>query len=90
MGTHTPLAPLYAYAPRGQRAFFKVPRNRGKNTILLAGSGHDGMSLSKAVEGFTTKEVFETYVEHFLAPALRPGQRVMDNFGATRGKGSGS
>jgi hypothetical protein len=35
MGTHTSLAPLYAYAPIGERAFFKIPRNRGKNTTLL-------------------------------------------------------
>jgi hypothetical protein len=27
MGTHTSLAPLYAYAPVGQRAFFEIPRN---------------------------------------------------------------
>jgi hypothetical protein len=27
MGTHTSLAPLYAYASIGQRAFFEVPRN---------------------------------------------------------------
>ena len=26
MGTHTSLAPLYAYAPIGQRAFFEIPR----------------------------------------------------------------
>ena len=32
MGTHTSLAPVYAYAPVGERAFFEVPRNRGKNT----------------------------------------------------------
>ncbi len=39
------------------------------------------------VEGATTKEVFETYVEHFLAPALKPGQVVvMDNLGAHRPK----
>jgi hypothetical protein len=35
MGTHTSLAPLYAYAPIGERAFFEIPRNRGKNTTLL-------------------------------------------------------
>ena len=36
-----------------------------------------------AVEGATTREVFEVYVEHFLGPALRPGQiAVMDNLGA--------
>jgi hypothetical protein len=27
-----------------------------------------------AVEGSTTKEVFEAYLEGFLAPALRPEQ----------------
>jgi hypothetical protein len=27
MGTHTSLAPIYAYAPVGERAFFKIPRN---------------------------------------------------------------
>jgi len=33
-----------------------------------------------AVEGANTREVFETYVEHFLSPTLRPGQLVvMDN-----------
>jgi hypothetical protein len=34
MGTHTSLAPLYAYAPIGERAFFEIPRNRGTNTQL--------------------------------------------------------
>ena len=39
-----------------------------------------------AVEGSTTKEVFESYIEHFLAPVLRPGQLVvMDNLGAHKG-----
>jgi transposase len=40
-----------------------------------------------AVEGFTTKEVFEAYTEHFLSPALREGQAVvMDNLGAHKGE----
>jgi transposase len=40
-----------------------------------------------AVVGATTREVFETYVEHVLAPALRPGQLVvMDNLGAHKPK----
>jgi transposase len=87
MGTHTSFAPLYAYSPRGKRAFFKVPRNRGKNTTLLASMGWEGMAPSMAVEGSTTKEVFETYIEHFLTPVLRPGQVVvMDNLGAHKGE----
>ena len=86
-GTHTSLAPLYVYAPRGKRAFFKVPRNRGKNTTLLASIDCEGMGSSITVEGSTTKEVFETYIEHFLTPALRLGQVVvMDNLGAHKGE----
>jgi hypothetical protein len=27
MVTHTSLAPLYAYAPVGEQAFFEIPRN---------------------------------------------------------------
>ena len=68
MGTHTSLAPLYAYSPRGKRAFFKVPRNSGKNTTLLASIGWEGMGPSMTVEGSTAKEVFEAYVERFLTP----------------------
>ena len=38
-----------------------------------------------AVEGATTKEVFETYVKHFPAPELEPGLVVvMDSLGAHR------
>jgi transposase len=85
MGTHTSLAPLYAYAPVGERAFFEVPRTRGKNTTLLTSMITEGMGPSMAVEGATTSRVFETYVERVLAPALRCGQVVvMDNLGAHR------
>ena len=87
MGTHTSLAPFYAYAPIGERAFFEIPRNRGTNTTLLSSLHPEGMWPSMSVEGATTKEVFEAYVEHFLAPALKPGQVVvMDNLGAHRPK----
>ncbi len=86
MGTHTSLAPLYRYSPRGRRAFFKVPRNKGKNTTLLASMSLEGMEPSMAVEGSTTKEVFEAYVEHFLALALKSRQvMVMDNLSAHKG-----
>jgi transposase len=88
MGTHTSLAPLYGYSPRGKRAFFKLPRNRGKNTTLLASIGCEGMGPSMVVEGSTSTsgEVFEAYVEHLLAPTLRAGQVVvMDNLSAHKG-----
>jgi transposase len=87
MGTHTSLAALYGYSPRGQRIYFEIPRNRGANTTLLSSMSSDGMGHSMAVEGSTTKEVIETYVEHFLARALLPGQVVvMDNLTAHKGE----
>jgi len=87
MGTHTSLAPLYAYSPIGERAFFEIPRNRGANTTLLTSLHQGGMGPSMAVEGATTARVFETYVKRLLAPFLRPGQVVvMDNLGAHRPK----
>lgn len=91
-GTHTSLAPLYGYAPKGQRLQgqrlrLRVPRKRGKNTTLLSSMTVEGMGPSLAVEGATTARVFETYVKKVLAPSLREGQMVvMDNLGAHRPK----
>jgi transposase len=87
MGTNTSLFPLYAWAPRGERAYCSVPRNRGPNTTLLSSMSVEGMGPSLAVEGATNREVFETYVEQILAPTLRKGQVVvMDNLTAHKGE----
>lgn len=84
-GVHTSLAPVYGYAPRGERLHLEVPRNRGKNTTLLSSINTSGMGSSLAVEGPITTRVFETYVEKVLVPSLRTGQIVvMDNLGAHR------
>ena len=86
-GTHTSLAPIYGYAPRGQRLYLSVPRSRGKNTTLLSSMTTDAMGPSLTVEGATTARVFETYVEKVLLPSLEPGQIVvMDNLSAHRPK----
>lgn len=86
-GTHTSMTRLRARAPRGERAYGRVPRNRGKNTTLIASMSPEGMGPCMAVVGSTTKAVFEAYVEEVLAPALRPGQVVvLDNLGAHRGE----
>jgi transposase len=86
-GTHTSLAPLYGYAPRGQRLYLPVPRNRGKNTTLLSSMSLEGIGPSLTVEGATTSRVFETYVEKVLAPSLKEGQVVvMDNLSAHKPK----
>jgi transposase len=64
----------------------KAPRNRGKNTTLLASMTSSGMGPCVAVEGSTIGAVFEAYVERFLAPELAEGQVVvMDNLNAHKG-----
>ena len=83
MGVHTSLAPLYGYSPKGERVRLRVPRNRGRNTTLLASITLKGMGETLAVEGSTNREVFEAYVEHALAPTLEARQVVvMDNLSA--------
>ena len=85
-GTHTSMTRRYARAPKGERACGSVPRNRGKNTTLLASMGVEGIGPCLVVEGATTKAVFEAYVERILAPALSPGRVVvMDNLTAHKG-----
>src|SRR5215213_4729883 len=60
---------------QGKRAYGKVPRNRGKNTTLIAAiTLQGGMSESMTVEGATDALAFEAYVEQVLAPSLREGQ----------------
>jgi transposase len=87
MGAHTSLSSIYAYSPKGQRAYCSVPRNRGPNTTLLSCMSVEGMGASLAVEGATNRDVFEAYVERVLAPKLRPGQVVvMDNLTAHKGE----
>jgi transposase len=82
-GFHIAMDRLKARAPRGQRAYGKVPRNRGKNTTLIASMSLSGMGEAMCVEGATDAEAFEVYVEHFLAPSLKEGQVVVfDNLGA--------
>ena len=64
-----------------------MPRNWGSNVTLLASMTREGMGPCIAVEGATTKAVFEAYVEEALAPSLGPGQVVvMDNLSSHKGQ----
>jgi transposase len=85
-GFHTSMMRLRARAPRGERAYGKVPRNRGKNTTLIASiTLEGGMGEAMTVEGATDASAFEAYIEHFLAPTLAEGQVVvLDGLGAHR------
>ena len=80
MGTNTSLSPLRAWSRRGERAHRTVPRNRGKNTTLLASMSVEGIGPSLAIIGPADAQAFETYLQRVLLPELRPGRIVvMDN-----------
>src|SRR3712207_9045087 len=85
---YTTLFRSYAYSPKGTRSYARVPRNRGKNTTLLASmSLGEGMGPCLAVEGATSATIFESYLERALAPTLRSGQIiVVDNLSAHKGE----
>jgi transposase len=86
MGSNVSLSGLYAWSRKGERALGSAPRNWDKNVTLLASITAEGLGPCLAVEGATTREVFEAYLERVLAPTLSPGQMVvMDNLSAHKG-----
>ncbi len=85
-GSNIALTPLYARAPKGERARGSVPRPRGKNTTLIASLSLEGIGASMILEGGVDARTFEAYVEQVLVPHLQPGQIVvMDNLRAHKG-----
>ena len=85
-GSHIAMTPLYAYAPRGQRAIGKVPRNYGASLTLIASLSMQGMGEALMLDGAADAAAFEVYVEQLLAPSLKPGQIViLDNLSIHQG-----
>jgi len=86
VGSNTSLSPLHGWSRVGERLRARAPRNWGKNLTLLCSMTLSGMGPSVAVEGATTRAVFEAYVEQALVPSLSPGQVIiMDNLSAHKG-----
>lgn len=80
--TATPntLTPLYARAPRGQRAVGRVPRGTREHASWLATLTVEGVGESVVVPGAVDRDAFDAFVERRLAPGLRAGQVVvLDN-----------
>src|SRR6266700_6337796 len=85
-GSHIAMTPLYAYAPRGERAYGKVPRNYGAIMTLIASLSMQGMGEALILDGAADGATFELYVEQILAPSLHAGQIViLDNLNIHRG-----
>jgi len=71
---------LRGRARRGERLLSKVPHGHWKTTTLIAALGCEGIRCSTVVDGAVNAAIFESFVEHVLVPALRPGDVVvMDN-----------
>ena len=74
-------------APRGEPVVDVVPRNRGDVITVIGALTLGGLCATMTVQGGTTKEVFEAYVEHVLVPELVPGDVVvLDNLAAHKGR----
>jgi transposase len=85
-GSNIALTPRYGWAPKGQRVRGSVPRNRGKNTTLIASLDWSGLGECMIIEGSANAVTFERYVEELLAPHLQAGQIViMDNLRCHKG-----
>jgi transposase len=82
-GVNLAMTRLYGRAPKGERVLGAVPQNYGVNVTMLGALGMQGIQAMMTVEGATDADVFLAYVEHVLAPTLRPGDLVvMDNLRA--------
>ncbi len=85
--TNIALSPIYARAPKGERAYGKAPRNWGENVSLVCAIDSEGVKPSMSVEGAVDGDAFEVYLRRFLRPALKRGQIVvMDDLSVHKGR----
>lgn len=86
-GSHISMTRTRAWAPKGVRAFGRVPRNRGRVTTMIAALSIDGIEALMTVEGGTSAPVFLKFLDEHLVPKLRPGDVVvMDNLNHSQGR----
>lgn len=70
----------HARAPRGARASVTEPCTYGRSISVISALWLRGVCAPMTIEGAVNGEVFDLYVEHFLAPELRAGDIVfLDN-----------
>ncbi len=87
-GSHIAMTRASAWAPLGQRAVGRIPRNRGTVTTVIGAIARRGLTAMMTVVGGTSGEVFLRFVHQHLCPRLRRGDVVvMDNLGAHHATG---
>jgi transposase len=79
----TNMVRLRGRAPRGVRVVGDVPLGEWQTITFVAALRHNKMTAPMVIEGAMTGEIFRTYVEQCLVPALRRNDVVMiDNYRA--------
>ena len=82
-GTATNMARLRGRARRGARLIGRVPHGHWKTTTFVAALRVDAVTAPFVIDRAMNGEIFRTYVERCLLPALSPGDIVvMDNLPA--------
>lgn len=85
-GANVAMTPRYARAPRNQRAYDRVPFNKGANITTLAVLTTAGIGAAMTVEGAADTPTVEAFMRECVVPLLRPGQRVVpDNVRTHKG-----
>ena len=67
----------YARAPRGERAEGSVPQDHYARLTMLGALRLEGVVALATVPAATDTDVFSTFVNHSLVPALRQGDVVL-------------
>ena len=82
-GAATNMTRTHARGPRGKRVVCKTPHGHWKVLSTVAAMTVGGMLTACTFDDAMDTEMFVAFVEHFLAPKLRPGQVVvLDNLSA--------
>lgn len=71
------MARAQARAPRGQRATTREKFERGAKLSAICALRLSGAMAPMVIEGSFDQVIFDHYVEFFLLPTLRAGDRVM-------------
>lgn len=84
-GVTTVMTPVYAWAPRGERAFASAPGSWESVTVTAA-LGLEGVRAPLRFPGSTNAATFESSIEQVLVPELHQGDMVVfDNLSAHLG-----
>lgn len=86
-GAKTNMTRRYGRAIAGQRAVDDTPSGHWCTTTMLSSIRLDGSTACMVVDGATTKDIFEVYVEQILLPTIKAGDIVvLDNLSAHKGQ----